>query len=78
MNSKLQGKRWRTFRFCTFVATGLSGFAPLIHGILHFGLSHMVTQSGMPYYLAEGFLYVMGALFYAVSISALDHDDEEY
>ncbi|KIN05001.1 hypothetical protein OIDMADRAFT_101848 [Oidiodendron maius Zn] len=68
VNSKLQGKSWRTFRVCTFVATALSGFAPLIHGVLYFGFSHMVRHSGMPYYLAEGLLYVVGALFYAMRI----------
>jgi adiponectin receptor len=54
---------------CTFVGTGLSGLAPLIHGIILFGFSKMAKQSGMPYYLAEGFLLLLGALFYMVSIN---------
>jgi adiponectin receptor len=50
----------------TFVVTGLSGFAPLGHGIQIFGLAQMMKQSGMPYYLAEGAILSLGALVYAV------------
>ncbi|KAK0609222.1 hemolysin-III related-domain-containing protein [Bombardia bombarda] len=51
---KFQGRSWRRFRVMCFVGTGLSGFAPLAHGIYLFGWSQMMKQSGMPYYLAEG------------------------
>ena len=37
----------------------------------------MVRHSGMPYYLAEGFLYVVGALFYAVSIHTILYNRED-
>lgn len=57
-------------RTYTFVATGLSSFAPLVHGIKLFGLSQMLKQSGMPYYLTEGVLYILRAIVYAVSITA--------
>jgi adiponectin receptor len=52
----------------TFVATGLSGFAPLGHGIQMFGWGQMLKQSGLPYYLAEGGLLAFGAFLYAVSL----------
>ncbi|OKL61125.1 hypothetical protein UA08_03091 [Talaromyces atroroseus] len=65
-NPRFQGPRWRTFRVCIFVGTGLSGFAPLIHGIIIFGFSLMMKQSGMPYYLGEGLLLILGALFYTM------------
>ncbi|RAL04421.1 hemolysin III family protein [Aspergillus ibericus CBS 121593] len=68
LNPKFQGPRWRTFRVCTFVGTGLSGFAPLIHGISVFGFAKMMEQSGMPYYLGEGALLILGALFYTMRI----------
>jgi adiponectin receptor len=63
-----QGLKWRTFRLFVFVVTGLSGLAPIIHGICKFGFAQMVKQSGLPYYLAEGGLFLMGALTYAVSL----------
>ncbi len=71
MNPKFEGPRWRTFRVCTFVGTGLSGFAPLAHGLNLFGLSRMMEQSGMPYYLVEGLLLILGALFYTVGAKLL-------
>ncbi len=49
-------------------ATGLSGFAPLAHGIQQFGFVQMIRQSGLPYYLGEGVLLGLGAVVYAVSL----------
>ncbi|KAI1411994.1 mPR-like GPCR protein [Hypoxylon sp. FL1857] len=60
-----QGPRWRTLRLLTFVCTGLSGLAPIIHGIVMFGFQQMMRQSGLPYYLAEGGLFLLGAIVYA-------------
>lgn len=71
VHPKFQGPRWRTPRVCIFVGTGLSGFAPLIHGISIFGFMQMLTRYGMAYYLGEGLLLILGALFYAVSNSIL-------
>jgi adiponectin receptor len=71
LNPKFQGPRWRTFRVCTFVGTGLSGLAPLVHGIIIFGFSQMEKQSGMAYYVGEGLLLMLGALFYTVSIKMM-------
>ncbi len=68
VNPKFQGRKFRVFRALTFVATGLSGFAPLIHGLKIFGFSQMMKQSGMPYYLIEGGFLLLGALIYAVSL----------
>jgi adiponectin receptor len=67
LNPKFQGRRWRTSRVCTFVVTGLSGFAPLAHGIKLFGFSQMGKQSGMAYYAGEGPLLILRPLFYTVS-----------
>ncbi|KAI0390503.1 mPR-like GPCR protein [Xylariaceae sp. FL0594] len=60
-----QGPRWRTFRLSVFVVTGLSGLAPIVHGICKFGFAQMARQSGLPYYLAEGGLFLIGAVTYA-------------
>lgn len=68
LSPKFQGRRWRNFRVCMFISTALSGFAPLAHGIHIYGFVQMQRQSGMPYFLSEGLLLIMGALFYTVSI----------
>ena len=67
INPRFQGRQWRTLRVCAFVGTGLSGFAPIIHGIVIFGIPQMMAQSGMPFYLLEGFFLLLGVFFYAVS-----------
>ncbi|KAI1339675.1 adiponectin receptor protein 1 [Xylariaceae sp. FL0016] len=61
-----QGLKFRTFRLLTFVCMGLSGIAPVIHGIKMFGFAQMIKQSGLPYYLAEGGLFLLGAVVYVV------------
>ncbi|PWY85080.1 hypothetical protein BO70DRAFT_424462 [Aspergillus heteromorphus CBS 117.55] len=68
LNPRFQGRRWRTLRTCAFVATGLSGFAPLIHGTVLFGFPQMVERSGMLYYLGEGLLLILGAFLYTTQI----------
>lgn len=68
LNPRFQGGRWRTFRVCTFVCTGLSSFLPIAHGVKLLGFSQMLKQSGMGYYLVEGLLLMLGTLFYTVSI----------
>lgn len=60
-----QGPRWRTLRLLTFVFTGLSGLIPIIHGIVMFGFMQMAKQSGLFYFLAEGGLFLIGAVVYA-------------
>ncbi|KAF2994304.1 hypothetical protein E8E14_002168 [Neopestalotiopsis sp. 37M] len=65
LHPKFQGLKWRTFRLLTLVCTGLSGIAPIAHGIYKFGFPQMALQSGLPYYLVEGGLFLLGALVYA-------------
>ncbi|KAB8212954.1 hemolysin-III channel protein Izh2 [Aspergillus novoparasiticus] len=68
---KCQDHRWRTFRVCAFVGTGLSGVAPLTHGVELFGLAQMLKHLGMAYYLGEGLLLILGAIFYTLRIPEL-------
>lgn len=63
-----QGIEFRVFRTLVFIGMGLSGFAPLFHGIKMFGWLQMIKQSGMFYYLIEGAILLLGALFYIVSV----------
>ncbi|KAF8249207.1 hemolysin-III family protein [Wilcoxina mikolae CBS 423.85] len=67
VHPKFQGRAWRTFRLSTFILTGLSAVAPITHGIKIFGWKQMNRQSGLPYYLLEGVLLLIGAFFYNVS-----------
>ena len=48
-----------------FVATALSGFAPIGHGLYLYGWEEMWLRSGMPFWFLEGGVYGVGALFFA-------------
>lgn len=62
---------WRHVRVGAHVALGLSGFIPLFHGTWRYGLEHMFTYSGMPYYLLEAVFYILGVTLYVVSFSTI-------
>lgn len=64
MHPKFQGAKYRLFRALMFVATGLSGVAPLIHGLSVFGISQMMRKA-FPYTLAKAGCLLSGTLFYA-------------
>lgn len=64
LHPRLQGLKYRPFRTIAFVLTGLSGFAPVAHGLLRHGWNEMWLRSGMPFWFLEGLLYVTGAFFY--------------
>ncbi|PSN67548.1 hemolysin-III family protein [Corynespora cassiicola Philippines] len=64
MHPKFQGSKYRLFRALMFVATGLSGVAPLIHGLNVFGMSQMM-QKAFPYTLAKAGCLLSGTSFYA-------------
>ncbi|KAK6825081.1 mPR-like GPCR protein [Apiospora arundinis] len=64
VHPKLQGPKWRTLRLLTFVCTGLAGIAPFVHGGIKFGFPQMALQSGLPYYMTEGILFLTSAAIY--------------
>ncbi|KAI1071374.1 hypothetical protein LB507_011670 [Fusarium sp. FIESC RH6] len=64
LHPKFQGPRYRLFQASAFVAAGLSGVAPLIHGINMFGMPQMMRKA-FPYTLAKAVCLLSGALFYA-------------
>ncbi|KAI9679973.1 MAG: hypothetical protein M1817_004988 [Caeruleum heppii] len=68
VSPRFQGRKWRTLRVCVFVGTGLSGLAPLAQGIALWGFKGMMKQSGMPFYIGEGLLLLLGAFFYTTRI----------
>ncbi|KAJ5578550.1 uncharacterized protein N7459_007514 [Penicillium hispanicum] len=61
----LQGKEWRILRLSTFVATGFSAFAPIIHAACIFPYEQLDQQAGLRYYYLEGLVIIIGVLFYA-------------
>lgn len=65
---KFEGEEYRTFRAWTFICTGLSSLAPLMHAIILYGLEEMMEHGGLPYYLLEGLLHIIGVAFYVVSM----------
>jgi predicted membrane channel-forming protein YqfA (hemolysin III family) len=70
LHPKYQGSKYRLFRALMFVATGLCGVAPLIHGLNVFGMSQM-TRKALPYTLAKAGCLLSGTWFYAVSLPFL-------
>jgi adiponectin receptor len=48
----------------------MTGLVPIIHGFAIYGWDSMIRKSGVPYYLGEGFLLALGAVFYTVCISS--------
>jgi adiponectin receptor len=68
LHPMFRGLKWRSFRALAFVVTGLSGFAPIGHGIQKFGLVLMMKQSGLTYYLCEGVVMCIGAGLFIVCL----------
>ena len=66
MHPKFQGRKYRLFRALMFVATGVFGVVPLVHGLIVFGMSQMMRKA-FPYTLAKAVCLLSGTLFYAVS-----------
>ena len=65
IHPRLQGISYRGLRTAAFVATALSGFAPIGHGLYMYGWAEMWVRSGMPFWFLEGILYGIGAFFFA-------------
>ncbi|EEY14726.1 adiponectin receptor protein [Verticillium alfalfae VaMs.102] len=66
LHPRLQSKEHRILRLGTFVATGLSGFAPIIHAATMFPYAQLDKQAGIRYYYLEGVFLLIGAYAYAI------------
>ncbi|KAH8101140.1 hemolysin-III related-domain-containing protein [Cristinia sonorae] len=55
----------RGARTTVFVALGLCGVIPVLHGIVSHGFTKMVHEMGFLWLLVSGALYLVGALLYA-------------
>lgn len=58
---------WRPFRASMFIAMGLSAVFPVIHGLKIYGFYVMRYRIGLIWLVLQGFLYILGAIIYAVS-----------
>ncbi|KAM5429719.1 hypothetical protein McanMca71_006151 [Microsporum canis] len=65
VSPRFQSPKWRILRLSTFVATGLSAFAPIIHAATIFSYAQLTQQLGVGYYLLEGLMLITGTIFYA-------------
>jgi adiponectin receptor len=56
---------WRIFRACMFVALGVSGVVPVVHGLFLFGRPAMEQQMSLSWVILHGATYIFGAFLYA-------------
>lgn len=49
-----------------FVGMGLSALLPVIHGLALFGVEQMDKQISLSWLVLQGYLYILGAIVYAV------------
>jgi adiponectin receptor len=57
---------WRPYRASMFVALGLSGVIPVVHGLVLDGLGTVDQRMGLRYVLVEAALYISGAGLYVM------------
>lgn len=67
IHPRLQSPSFRVLRTCSFIATGLSAFAPIIHAASIFPYHQLDRQAGLRYYYLEGIIVLIGAVIYIVS-----------
>ncbi|RDA82878.1 hypothetical protein CP532_0391 [Ophiocordyceps camponoti-leonardi (nom. inval.)] len=57
--------KWRPYRAAIFVALGLSGVVPVLHGIALRGYRELQESMSIDWTIAQGALYIIGAVLYA-------------
>lgn len=65
LHPRLQGPLYRSHRTAAFIATALSGFAPVIHGCVYHGFEEAFWKRGVMWWLVEGMWYGIGAYFFS-------------
>jgi predicted membrane channel-forming protein YqfA (hemolysin III family) len=53
-----------------FIAMGLSAVFPVFHGMELYGVENLQRMIGLLWLVLQGFLYILGAVIYAVSFFA--------
>ncbi|ORY66005.1 mPR-like GPCR protein [Pseudomassariella vexata] len=57
---------WRPYRAMMFVGLGVSGIIPVCHALTIYGYQDLDERMGLNWVLLQGFLYILGAVIYAV------------
>lgn len=57
---------WRPYRTMMFVALGLSGVVPVMHGCMVYGIQGMEERMSLSLVVLHGAMYIFGAFLYAV------------
>lgn len=52
-----------------FIGLGLSGVVPVIHGVSIYGYSGLEDRMSISWVIAQGTMYIFGAVLYAVSLA---------
>ena len=68
MHGKFRTPALRPFRALMFVLMGLSAVVPMFHGIKVYGLAHMREAASLDWVVAQGALYILGAVIYAARV----------
>lgn len=68
LNPRFNGPEWRRMRLGSFIGTGLSAFAPIAHAWVLWGPMYL-WNVGVPYYLLEGLLLLIGCWFWEVRLT---------
>ena len=50
-----------------FIALGVSGVIPIIHGVSIYGLQGLEDRMSLSWVVLHGVMYIVGAVLYAVS-----------
>lgn len=57
---------WRPFRALMFVALGLSGIVPVIHGLSIYSYDELEQRMSLSLIVLQGLMYIFGAFLYTV------------
>ncbi|KAG6116896.1 hypothetical protein E4U14_008270 [Claviceps sp. LM454 group G7] len=58
--------KWRPYRASMFIGLGLSGVVPVIHGVTIYGYSGLEHRMSISLVIAQGAMYIIGAVLYAM------------
>lgn len=62
--------KWRIYRASIFIGLGLSGVVPVVHGMSVYGYAGLEERMSISWVIAQGAMYIFGAVLYAVSLSS--------
>ncbi|KYK54461.1 hemolysin-iii channel protein [Drechmeria coniospora] len=57
---------WRPYRAAMFIGLGVSGVVPILQGLTIYGYRGLEDRMGITWVIAQGVMYIAGAVIYAV------------